>query len=89
MSLESGSILDADTLSIDGGTVSSGIDLSYGDETEFELLGGGNLNVLSGATVSLDMSMAMARPKSQILAVPSAVSITLPGLRSLWMIPWL
>ena len=36
------------------------------------------------SVVSLERSVATARPKSPILAVPSAVSQTLPGFRSRW-----
>ena len=39
------------------------------------------------ACVSRDRSTATARPKSPILAVPSSVSHTLPGLRSRWTMP--
>ena len=38
--------------------------------------------------VRRERSLATARPKSPILAVPSAVRSTLPGLRSRWTMPF-
>ena len=53
LSLETGSVLAADTLRINGGTLRPEIDLSYAGASEFQITGGGRLEILAGTTFSL------------------------------------
>src|SRR2546427_11478874 len=53
LTLNDTSALNADTLRVNGGTLNTNIDLSYPTGAEFELSGGGALNILNSKTFSV------------------------------------
>jgi hypothetical protein len=53
LTLTSGATLNADTLRVNGGVLNTNIDLSFPTGVEFELSGGGTLNILNGTTFSI------------------------------------